>query len=228
MPCQSLTSEAAKLTCMALKKCLTLAKGSSPSKSVDCRVVMRVVSLFATMMLFSDVAFVKSLVRRSCLRTQASRSRYSSFTTLQARLPANDASMDTNLIAVNPELVISHLTSRRSKPALLDDVAKIAGLRTERNKFIVMGDSAKGTRKTLSQQIGQLMKEGKAEEVAELKRQVEDASVKAAECDAELVTIDAAIDGLFSVLPNLLDDRYYVVNTVCHHHVIFLDHQDCT
>lgn len=175
---------------------------------------MKVVPLFTTIMLFRDLTVVKSLVRKSCLKTQPCRSPYSSFSRLQARLPANDASMDTNLIAANPELVISHLTSRRSKPALLDDVSKIAGLRTERNKFIVMGDAAKGVRKTLSMQIGKLMKEGKAEEVAELKRQVEDASVKAAECDTELVKIDAAIDTLFSVLPNLLDDRYHTVH-VC-------------
>lgn len=115
--------------------------------------------------------------------------------------------MDTNLLATNPDLVISHLTSRRSNPALLEDVSKIAALRTERNQLIVKGDAAKGVRKTLSQQIGQLMKEGKSAEVAALKQQVEEASVTAAECDTELVTIDAAINRLFSVLPNLLDDR---------------------
>lgn len=159
-------------------------------------------------MLIRDIAVIKSFVRKVGIRDQLSSSRFSSFSRLQARLPANDVSMDTNLLATNPDLVTSHLTARRSNPALLDDVAKIAALRAERNQYIVTGDAAKGVRKTLSQQIGVLMKGGKADEVTELKRQVEEATVKAAECDAELVTVDAKINTLFSVLPNLLDDRY--------------------
>jgi seryl-tRNA synthetase len=159
-------------------------------------------------MLIRDISVIRSLVRKVSVRDQLSSSRHSSFTRLQSRVPANDVSMDTNLLATNPDLVISHLTSRRSNPALLEDVSKIAGLRAERNQFIVKSDTAKGVRKNLSQKIGTLMKEGKADEVTELKRQVEEATVKAAECDAELVTIDAKINELFSVLPNLLDDRY--------------------
>lgn len=159
-------------------------------------------------MLIRDISVIKSFVRKVGVRDQLSSSRYSSFTRLQSRVPANDVSMDTNLLAMNPDLVLSHLTSRRSNPALLEDVSKIAALRAERNQFIVKSDTAKGVRKNLSQKIGTLMKEGRADEVTELKRQVEEATVKAAECDAELVTIDAQINKLFSVLPNLLDDRY--------------------
>lgn len=174
-----------------------------------CRVDMKLALTFSIMMLVRNFTANHSLVRKTLARNNLHKTLYSSFSRLQARLPANDASMDTNLLATNPELVISHLTSRRSNPALLEDVSKIAALRAERNQLIVKGDAAKGVRKTLSQQIGQLMKEGKTAEVAILKQQVEEASVKSAECDTELVTIDAAINRLFSVLPNLLDDRYY-------------------
>jgi Seryl-tRNA synthetase N-terminal domain len=177
----------------------------------DCRVDMKLTLTFSIMMLVRDFTVVNSLMRKTFVRNKLCKTSYSSYSRLQARLPANDASMDTNLLATNPDLVISHLTSRRSNPALLEDVSKIAALRTERNQLIVKGDAAKGVRKTLSQQIGQLMKEGKSAEVAALKLQVEEASVKAAECDTELVTIDAAINRLFSVLPNLLDDRLELI-----------------
>jgi Seryl-tRNA synthetase N-terminal domain len=169
---------------------------------------MKLIVFSVIIMLIRDISVIKSLVRKVSVRDQLSSSRFTSFTRLQSRVPANDVSMDTNLLATNPDLVISHLTSRRSNPALLEDVSKIAALRAERNQFIVKSDTAKGVRKNLSQKIGTLMKEGKADEVTELKRQVEEATVKAAECDAELVTIDAQINTLFSVLPNLLDDRY--------------------
>jgi seryl-tRNA synthetase len=131
---------------------------------------------------------------------------YSSFSQLNARLPANSASLDTNLLATNPELVISHLQSRKSNSGLLNDVSTIATLRGERNALIVTGDAAKSVRKNLSQQIGQLMKAGKSEEVVELKKQVETASEASAAADIELDVIDAKINKLFSVLPNLLDD----------------------
>jgi seryl-tRNA synthetase len=131
---------------------------------------------------------------------------YSSFSQLNARLPANSASLDTNLLATNPELVISHLQSRKSNSGLLKDVSTIATLRGERNALIFTGDAAKSVRKNLSQQIGQLMKEGKSEEVVELKKQVETASETSAAADVELEVIDAKINKLFSVLPNLLDD----------------------
>jgi seryl-tRNA synthetase len=50
------------------------------------------------------------------------------------------------------------------------------------------------------------MKAGKSEEVVELKKQVETASEASAAADIELDVIDAKINKLFSVLPNLLDD----------------------
>lgn len=69
------------------------------------------------------------------------------------------------------------------------------------------GDAAKAERNSLSQQIGQLMKNKQMDEVAELKRRVEAASLISAEVDAQLSGIDASIDSLLSVVPNLLDDR---------------------
>lgn len=124
-----------------------------------------------------------------------------------SRIPANDVSLDTNLLSTNPDLVLSHLTSRRSNPELMENVSKLSALRNERNAQIVAGDAAKNLRKTLSQQIGQLMKAGRTVEVDELKLQVEKASEVSAIADVALGHIDQQINAIFSVLPNLLDDR---------------------
>ena len=126
---------------------------------------------------------------------------------LSSRIPANDVSLDTNLLSTNPDLVLSHLTSRRSSTELMENVSKLSVLRNERNAQIVAGDAAKNVRKTLSQQIGQLMKEGRTVEVDELKLQVEKANEISATADVALNHIDQQINTIFSVLPNLLDDR---------------------
>ena len=124
-----------------------------------------------------------------------------------SRISSEGISLDTNVVSTNPALVLSHLKSRRSSDVILGHVATISSLRSERNALIVEGDAAKGARKTLSQLIGQSMKEGKEAQVLELKRQVEEASVKSAAADDELAKIDADINAIFSIMPNLLDDR---------------------
>ena len=171
--------------------------------------VLRVHALLV--MLFNvrlTVGLFKAVSRSRPCGISSSSSSSSSSTALRAsRVPANDVSLDTNLLANNPDLVLSHLTSRRSSTELMESVSKIASLRTERNALIVQGDTAKNARKTLSVQIGQLMKEGKAAEVDELKRQVEKASDASAAADEAQGHIDRQIDAIFSVLPNLLDDR---------------------
>ena len=175
--------------------------------------ILRVPMLLA---MFFNVRMVVGLFKGSSSRSHSRTGRSSSgsrrcgvwtSSALCARAPANDVSLDTNLLANNPDLVLSHLTSRRSSTELMESVSKIAALRTERNALIVQGDAAKNTRKTLSAQIGQLMKEGKTAEVDELKRQVEKANEVSAAADEAQGHIDRQIDAIFSVLPNLLDDR---------------------
>lgn len=77
----------------------------------------------------------------------------------------------------------------------------------ERNACIKEGDSAKNIRKTLSKEIGEMMKKNKLDEVAQLKQQVENANIQSALSDEKLAGIDEEIRKLFSVIPNLLDDR---------------------
>ena len=116
-------------------------------------------------------------------------------------------SLDTNLIATNSELVLSHLHARKSYAAIIEEINKIKQLRADRSTCIVEGDKAKGLRKTLSKEIGLLMKENKVDEVNAIKLKVEEANLVSAKCDEKLETIDREIDKIFSMVPNLLDDR---------------------
>lgn len=166
---------------------------------------MKLSIIFILSLTMKNIHRSSSLAIKRFLTTDSS-STYPSLS-LRARVLANDISLDTYLLANNQDLVISHLQSRRSKPELLDDIAKIAVLRGRRRDKLIEGDAAKSIRKTLSQQIGQLMKAGKSEDVIVLKSKVEDASAVSASCDSELSDIDAEISRLFSVLPNLLADR---------------------
>jgi seryl-tRNA synthetase len=123
------------------------------------------------------------------------------------RLSSEGCSLDTTLIASNIELVLSHLKARRADSKIDDDVLKLKNLRAERNACIVEGDKAKNIRKTLSKDIGILMKQNKLDEVDAVKMQVEQANIQSAASDEKLAQIDEEIKKIFSVLPNLLDDR---------------------
>ena len=124
-----------------------------------------------------------------------------------ARGLADGKSLDVNLMATEPDLVKSHLTARRASEAMFDDVARIGKLREERSAEIQKGDKAKSDRKTLSQQIGKLMKEGKQNEVEAIKEQVAEASAISSACDEALGKIDTEIDSILACIPNLLDDE---------------------
>ena len=126
------------------------------------------------------------------------------------RLPAGSASLDTAYLCEHWEIVQSHLHSRKASEKLLQDASKLPEMRSKRNSLIVQKDSALNTRKTLSQQIGQLMKEGKTSEVEALKKQVEEASNEASASEEQLAIVDEEINAIFRIIPNLLDDRYDV------------------
>lgn len=125
----------------------------------------------------------------------------------QKRGVADGKTLDVNLMAAEPDLVKSHLKARRASDAIFEDVARIGKLRDDRSAEIQKGDKAKSDRKTLSQQIGKLMKEGKQEEVDAIKEEVAAASAISAACDEELGKIDAEIDTILACIPNLLDDE---------------------
>ena len=158
-----------------------------------------------TVLVFFAVMFVQArgLFRASALRPKG-------FMQLKlssdARASSQGLSLDVALIASKPDLVIQHLSARRASESVVEQVKRISVLREERNAKIVEGDAAKNSRKTLSQEIGKLMKEGKADEATEMKEKVAKVSEISSACDESLGTIDAEINSIVSCIPNLLDD----------------------
>ena len=134
-----------------------------------------------------------------------------------SRIPAAEAQLDVNFIVSNLDLVVSHLKSRKSNIDLIQNVEKLQKLRENRNLLIMDGDSARSSRKKLSQQIGKLMKEGNDAEVAELKKTVEDLSAVTEKSDKLLAGVDNEINDIFQVIPNLLDDRYVIYHFISKH-----------
>lgn len=125
------------------------------------------------------------------------------------RISAKDITLDTSLITQNPELVRSHLRARRADPGFIEQTLQnISELRSKRNALIVESDKYKGTRKSLSAEIGKLMKEKKLDEVEALKLQVQELNQKIETSDLKLSEYDKEIHNFFSYVPNLLDDRY--------------------
>lgn len=173
------------------------------SSPISCKLAMKKSFNIVFLMLILSVQSLRRRVHEFS-RNQIYKQ---SFKIFSERIPSLGQTLDVNLIAANPDLVVSHLKSRRGSEQLISDVTSIKTLRSERNALIVEGDAAKNTRKVLSQQIGQLMKEKRLEEVDNLKSQVESANAISTTADEKLAEIDFKIDKIFSVFPNLLDDR---------------------
>ena len=116
-------------------------------------------------------------------------------------------SLDVNTVATNPEVILSHLRSRKADESVLHNVGKIGQLRAERNNCIIEGDKARNLRKQLSKDIGSLMKTGKTEEIENLKKTVEKANHDSEQALQRQTAIDNEIDTIMKFIPNLLDDR---------------------
>ena len=132
---------------------------------------------------------------------------YLATTITPLRIPAGSQTLDTQFISEHYDIVVSHLKSRKASSQLLTDVSKIPVLRTRRNALIVERDTAKNSKKTLSQQIGGFMKSGNNGEVVRLKAQVEEMDRVSDAAEEQLQLVDAEIDNIVAVIPNLIDDR---------------------
>ncbi|GAB5353834.1 hypothetical protein AAMO2058_000068100 [Amorphochlora amoebiformis] len=123
------------------------------------------------------------------------------------RIDAQEVDYDLRLLQDSPELVISHLKARRAKEDILEAVGLIGNLNEHRRQLIQERDVYLNMRKTLSAEIGKLMRSGKQDEVGELKAQVETASQGAAGKEEDLEEVQTQCKNLFFRLPNLLDNR---------------------
>ncbi|KAG5176550.1 hypothetical protein JKP88DRAFT_269202 [Tribonema minus] len=133
--------------------------------------------------------------------------RASAATEVHGRLSADGVSLDAQVVAKQPDIVLSNLRARRAGDEAIETVSSIGGLMEQRTGLIRKRDAALNTRKTLSAQIGKLMKEGKEGDVAAIKEQVAMANAEAGAADAELAEVDERVNDMFMRLPNLLDAR---------------------
>lgn len=123
------------------------------------------------------------------------------------RAAADGVSLDAKLMAENPDLVRDHLASRRASEEIMDSVLEVQKLMKSRNELIFQRDGALNQRKTLSAEIGKLMKGGQADEAEELKKKVAALNDEADSADAKVTDMEAKIADLADRVPNLLDDR---------------------
>jgi len=115
--------------------------------------------------------------------------------------------LDERLVAEEPELIKNTLRSRRASEDLLGAVDRIGDMTRERAELVQVGNDARQERKTLSAQIGKLMKSGTPEEVVALKDEVAKANERADASDVKVEEVEAQRAALFDTLPNLLDPR---------------------
>jgi len=175
-----------------------------------CQVILHIVIMFHVHSLFSPLYKSRRIYSIGNKLMQMSTSSTST-TTNTKRISSNGHSLDTQFVSENLDTVLSHLQARRSSPELIKQVSLISELRQQRNSLIQERDISLNSRKTLSQQIGTLMKEGKGDsEIQALKAKVDEMNELANKATFNLEIIDGKINSIFCIIPNLLDDRYSV------------------
>jgi seryl-tRNA synthetase len=121
-------------------------------------------------------------------------------------------SFDARLVTEEPELIMAHLKARRASEQQLGSIQQIGGawsgdndawypgvawpthpsfaaLNLRRKELVKQQQGALTQRKSLSAEIGKLMREKKAEEAEALKRQVEEANKVAAAAEEQLTQV---------------------------------------
>jgi seryl-tRNA synthetase len=114
--------------------------------------------------------------------------------------------LDRQLVVQQPDRVREMLEARGATESAVETVAQCAGLDTRRRALITEGDECRHTRKSVSPQIGALMKEGRRDEADALKAVVKAASERVKAIDAELTEVETTLDDMLLGLPNLLSE----------------------
>ena len=113
--------------------------------------------------------------------------------------------IDINLIRNNPDVVRENIKKKfqDNKLPLVDEVIeldkKVRALKQE-------GDDLRAMRKTLSNQVGALMKEKRIEEANEIKAQVVANNERITNIEAQVEVIEKQILQKMMVIPNIVDD----------------------
>jgi hypothetical protein len=134
------------------------------------------------------------------------------------RFSSKNVLFDVNLFTQTPEIIQSHLLSRREDATVaMESIEEINQLQKVRVERIRSGNQMKQERKQLSQLIGQHIKRksamGTEEEdqeskrINQLRKSVELLKSQILESDKAIAELESSIESLMLKMPNLLDDR---------------------
>ena len=111
--------------------------------------------------------------------------------------------IDINLIRTNPEIVKQNIKNK-FQDKKLPLVDKVLELDVEVRKLKQEGDSLRAMRNTLSQQIGALMREKRADEAQEIKATVVKNNARIDEIEKQVVTLETEIKAIMMQIPNII------------------------
>ena len=113
--------------------------------------------------------------------------------------------IDINLIRTNPDLVKQNIKKKfqDAKLVLVDEVIEL----DKQNRALKQqGDDLRARRKTLSGQVGMLMKDKKFEEAEKIKAEVKQDADKLLEIEQTQAKLDEEIKRKMMVIPNIIDE----------------------
>jgi seryl-tRNA synthetase len=108
--------------------------------------------------------------------------------------------LDSKLLRTEPEKVAANLARRGFQL----DLAKLQALEEQRKKWHVRVDELRNERNTNAKSVGKAKAQG--QDIAPLLKHVEELGTQLAAAEVELNNVNAELDQLVQVLPNLLQD----------------------
>ena len=112
--------------------------------------------------------------------------------------------IDINFIRTNPEMVKENI-KKKFQDAKLPLVDEVLTLDKQNRDLKQQGDNLRAERKTLSAQVGMLMKDKKLAEAEEIKAKVKADADKLIEIENKQAEIDEQIKKIMMTIPNILD-----------------------
>ena len=112
--------------------------------------------------------------------------------------------IDINLIRTNPELVKENIKKKFQDEKLVV-VDEVLDLDKKNRELKQMGDDLRAARKTLSAQVGMLMKEKKFDEAEMIKEQVKLDAEHLVKIEEEQAKLDEEVKKRMMVIPNIID-----------------------
>ena len=113
--------------------------------------------------------------------------------------------IDINLIRTNRELVKENI-KKKFQDAKLPLVDEVFELDKQVRLIKQEGDNLRAMRKTLSNQVGALMKEKRVEEANQIKAQVVANNERITEIERQVEELEAKIKQIMMTIPNIVDD----------------------